>query len=98
MFCLCAQGFRKVIKKHDKLTSSSLKETYWPLVEERYPDHKKEVLQQVGRPGERGDNLVKERYPDHQEVPLQVGHAGEKGKVFWLRNAAQITRRRCCCR
>jgi hypothetical protein len=42
------QGFRKVIKKHDKLTSSSLKETYWPLVEERYPEHKKEVLQQVG--------------------------------------------------
>ena len=41
------QGFRKVIKKHDKLTSSSLKETYWPLVEERYPDSKKDVLQSV---------------------------------------------------
>eukprot|EP00983_Pelagomonas_calceolata_P073350 1152084-Pelagomonas_calceolata.AAC.6 len=37
-------GFRKVIKKHDKLTSSSLKETYWPLIEERYPEHKKDVL------------------------------------------------------
>uniref|UniRef100_A0A7S0WPN7 SPX domain-containing protein n=1 Tax=Chlamydomonas leiostraca TaxID=1034604 RepID=A0A7S0WPN7_9CHLO len=39
------EGFRKVIKKHDKLCTSSLKDSYWPLVEAKYPSKKKEELQ-----------------------------------------------------
>ena len=35
----------QVIKKHDKLTSSCLKESYWQLIEERYPESRKDKLQ-----------------------------------------------------
>ncbi|KAJ9505749.1 hypothetical protein QJQ45_029250 [Haematococcus lacustris] len=39
------EGFRKLIKKHDKLTSTCLKEAYWPDFERRYPMKRKEELE-----------------------------------------------------
>ncbi|KAG1667046.1 hypothetical protein FOA52_000407 [Chlamydomonas sp. UWO 241] len=38
------EGFRKVLKKHDKLTSSNLKDRYWGVIEQRYPSNKAKGL------------------------------------------------------
>jgi hypothetical protein len=46
VLCCCSpHPHTQVIKKHDKLTSSCLKESYWPLIEERYPESRKDRLQ-----------------------------------------------------
>mmetsp|Transcript_31205 Transcript_31205/g.69392 ORF Transcript_31205/g.69392 Transcript_31205/m.69392 type:complete len:781 (-) Transcript_31205:655-2997(-) len=41
------EGFRKILKKHDKLASSNLKATYWRVVEDKYPSRREEKLQRA---------------------------------------------------
>ncbi|GAX73558.1 hypothetical protein CEUSTIGMA_g1009.t1 [Chlamydomonas eustigma] len=41
------EGFRKILKKHDKMTSSNLKSRYWCIIEEQYPSKKEEGIMQA---------------------------------------------------
>eukprot|EP00955_Chlamydomonas_euryale_P065639 359300-Chlamydomonas_euryale.AAC.2 len=37
------EGFRKILKKTQKLTSFNLKDRYWAVIQEKYPSHKAKV-------------------------------------------------------
>jgi len=38
------EGFRKILKKTQKLTSFNLKDRYWAVIQEKYPSHKAKAL------------------------------------------------------